>query len=170
MTLNPITFLSHYTPDNDALAAAAKFPVVGANAAASMPPARPASFRRPRLFGRLESCCKNQCYLVYPLKAKSPNTLGGVMEIVLRRVELYRKVWLEPMGQLSCKLDIPSAKLREVCKTMTIPVPPLGYWNAIRAGKTIVPTPFLGDGACSASAKANAIYHQLLPAARTWRC
>lgn len=76
-----------------------------------------------------------------PFKVKSPNTTGGVMAIILRRGELYRQVWLEPMGQLSRKLDIPSAKLREVCKTMAIPVPPLDYWNAIKAGKTISPTP-----------------------------
>jgi hypothetical protein len=45
------------------------------------------------------------------------------------------------MGTLAYKLGLTQAKLSEACRLLAIPVPPRGYWNAIRAGKSIPPIP-----------------------------
>ena len=57
------------------------------------------------------------------------------MGIVLTRKRLYEQVWQEPMGELSRRLGVPSAKLREACKTMAVPVPALAHWGAVKAGR-----------------------------------
>lgn len=60
------------------------------------------------------------------------------MIIELRRAELYAQVWQHPVGPLSARLGMSSAKLRQACKVMAIPLPPLGHWQKIAAP---APTP-----------------------------
>lgn len=55
------------------------------------------------------------------------------MIIELRRAELYAQVWRHPVGPLSARLGMSSAKLRQACKVMSIPLPPLGHWQKIVA-------------------------------------
>lgn len=59
------------------------------------------------------------------------------MAIVLTRKKLHEQVWLEPMGDLSRRLGITSARLRGACKTMGVPVPAPAHWSALRAGQEI---------------------------------
>lgn len=61
--------------------------------------------------------------------------------MLLTRVQLHHYVWQRPLGPLSRHLNITSAKLREICKEMAIPLPPLGHWNSVRAGRAPGPTP-----------------------------
>ncbi len=55
------------------------------------------------------------------------------MIIELRRDELYVMVWQHPVGPLSARLGMSSAKRREACRVMSIPLPPLGHWQKIVA-------------------------------------
>jgi hypothetical protein len=63
--------------------------------------------------------------------------------MILKREKLYGEVWLTPIGQLALRLGMSSARLRSACKTLAIPLPPLGYWTAQRAGKATLVTPLL---------------------------
>ena len=58
------------------------------------------------------------------------------MADVLSRIELYASVWKHPVGQLARRMNITSATLRDACKVMSIPLPPLGHWQ-----RTPKPTP-----------------------------
>jgi hypothetical protein len=62
---------------------------------------------------------------------------------ILTRQNLYADVWTVPIGQLAHRLGITPAKLRDVCKTMQVPTPPHGHWNAYKAGNNPVATPLL---------------------------
>lgn len=57
------------------------------------------------------------------------------------RAELHKKLWSEPLGPLSCKLGISEVAIRELCTKWSIPRPPRGHWNTVKAGKTVQPTP-----------------------------
>ena len=59
------------------------------------------------------------------------------MEKKLTRQELYELVWAESMLSLSKKFDISDVGLRKICKKLTIPVPKLGFWQKVRAGKKV---------------------------------
>ncbi|NML61792.1 hypothetical protein HHL21_12015 [Massilia sp. RP-1-19] len=63
------------------------------------------------------------------------------MTIILARERLYTAVWITPIGQLARQLGITSARLRDACMTMAVPLPPLGYWNAHKAGNNPIATP-----------------------------
>ncbi|MFS2007986.1 hypothetical protein ACEN9F_30700 [Duganella sp. CT11-25] len=57
---------------------------------------------------------------------------------VLVREELHTQVWHVPPGVLSRRLGITSAKLREACRKMSIPVPQADYWRSLKAGGGVV--------------------------------
>jgi hypothetical protein len=63
------------------------------------------------------------------------------MTNILTREKLYTDVWTTPIGQLAHRLGITPAKLRGACKTMQVPTPPHGHWNAHKAGNNPVATP-----------------------------
>ena len=60
------------------------------------------------------------------------------MGILFKREELFRQVWAKPLGPLSRRLGITSAKLREVCGDLEIPLPAIGHWSSVRAGKPVM--------------------------------
>jgi hypothetical protein len=62
------------------------------------------------------------------------------MTDILTRDELYAAVWTVPIGQLAHRLGTTPAKLRDACKTMQVPTPPHGHWNAYKAGSNPVAT------------------------------
>ena len=68
--------------------------------------------------------------------------------ITLHRAQLHADVWRKPIGHLAREMDVTSAKLREACKAMAIPLPSVGHWASVKAG-TAPPAPFLEqhDGA-----------------------
>lgn len=63
------------------------------------------------------------------------------MPIHLKRNQLYREVWRRPIGYLARDWGVTSAKLREVCKALQIPLPTVGHWAAGRAGRQSDPPP-----------------------------
>ncbi len=62
--------------------------------------------------------------------------------IVLDRKQLYDLVWSEPLLTLSKKYNISDVGLRKVCIRLGIPLPEIGYWNKVKAGKKVVVKPF----------------------------
>jgi hypothetical protein len=63
------------------------------------------------------------------------------MTNTLTREKLYKDVWTIPIGQLAHRLGTTPAKLRDACKTMRVPLPPLGHWNAYKAGNSSTAEP-----------------------------
>src|SRR5438105_4806137 len=65
------------------------------------------------------------------------------------RETLYLQVWAEPLRTVAASYGISDAGLRKICKRLGIPVPPLGYWAKVAAGKrprmTALPSAFKGD-------------------------
>ena len=48
--------------------------------------------------------------------------------VILKREELYEKVWSEPMSSLAPKYSLTDNGLKKICRKLEIPVPPRGYW------------------------------------------
>lgn len=57
------------------------------------------------------------------------------MEKTFSRQELYDLVWTEPLLTLSKKFDISDVGLRKTCQRHDIPLPKVGHWQKVRAGK-----------------------------------
>jgi hypothetical protein len=53
------------------------------------------------------------------------------------REALYNEVWSEPMITVSKRYGMSDNGLRKHCKTLGIPLPPLGYWARIKAGQKV---------------------------------
>jgi hypothetical protein len=53
------------------------------------------------------------------------------------REKLYEEIWSEPVSKVSKRYDISDVGLRKICMTLEIPLPPLGYWARLAAGKTV---------------------------------
>ncbi len=62
--------------------------------------------------------------------------------IVLRREELFDRVWSEPVSTLAVEYGISGVALAKICKRMGLPAPSRGYWARKAAGKR-VPRPAL---------------------------
>ncbi|WP_242923082.1 hypothetical protein [Pontibacter liquoris] len=61
---------------------------------------------------------------------------------LVTRLELYKQVWSEPISSLSLRYNVSDYDLRKLCKELQIPLPQLGHWQRIKAGKK-VPVPVL---------------------------
>jgi hypothetical protein len=53
------------------------------------------------------------------------------------RQELYDRVWSEPVKTVASKLGVSDVALAKACRRAEIPVPELGYWARLRAGKEV---------------------------------
>ena len=58
------------------------------------------------------------------------------------RVKLYEEVWAEAVTSVAKRYGISDVALRKICRKLAVPLPPLGYWAKIAAGKKL-PTPSL---------------------------
>ncbi|WP_162575878.1 hypothetical protein [Variovorax sp. PBL-H6] len=58
----------------------------------------------------------------------------------MKRSELYALVWQTPLRHLGPKLGLSDVGLSKLCRRYDIPVPPVGYWTRLAAGKTCVQT------------------------------
>lgn len=56
------------------------------------------------------------------------------------RVKLYEEVWAEAVTTVAKRYGISDVALRKICRKLAVPLPPLGYWAKIAAGKK-PPTP-----------------------------
>lgn len=62
--------------------------------------------------------------------------------VTLSRKQLYDLVWSEPLTCISKKYNVSDSGLRKICKSMGIPLPDMGHWNKVKAGKKIRIKPF----------------------------
>jgi len=58
------------------------------------------------------------------------------------RAKLYEEVWAEAVTTVAKRYGISDVALRKICRKLAVPLPPLGYWAKIAAGKKL-PTPSL---------------------------
>lgn len=58
------------------------------------------------------------------------------------RAKLYEEVWIEAVTTVAKRYGISDVALRKICRKLAVPLPPLGYWAKIAAGKKL-PTPSL---------------------------
>lgn len=58
------------------------------------------------------------------------------------RAKLYEQVWAEAVTIVAKRYGISDVALRKICKKLAVPVPPLGYWARVAAGRKR-PTPSL---------------------------
>ena len=67
----------------------------------------------------------------------------------LTRHTLYESVWAQPMTKVAAGLGISDVGLKKVCIRHHVPVPGLGYWAKVAAGKTVtqIPLPPISDSA-----------------------
>ena len=56
------------------------------------------------------------------------------------RAKLYEEVWVEAVTTVAKRYGISDVALRKICRKLAVPLPPLGYWAKIAAGKKL-PTP-----------------------------
>ena len=56
------------------------------------------------------------------------------------RAKLYEEVWAEAVTTVAKRYGISDVALRKICRKLAVPLPPLGYWAKIAAGKKL-PTP-----------------------------
>jgi hypothetical protein len=61
--------------------------------------------------------------------------------VVLKRDELYKLVWSEPMQRLSKKYGLSDVGLAKICRKMEIPRPGRGYWMKKKSGRPMLITP-----------------------------
>jgi hypothetical protein len=56
-------------------------------------------------------------------------------EIKMGRVQLFERVWSEPVASLAAEWGLSGTGLKKVCRRLEIPVPPRGYWARLKAGQ-----------------------------------
>ena len=59
------------------------------------------------------------------------------------REKLYNEVWKEPVTTVSKRYGISDTGLRKRCKALNIPLPSVGYWAKLKAGKSVEEKPEL---------------------------
>ena len=59
----------------------------------------------------------------------------------LTRQALYQSVWAQPMTKVAAGLGISDVALKKICVKHDIPVPGIGYWAKVAAGKTVTQVP-----------------------------
>lgn len=63
--------------------------------------------------------------------------------ITFSRKQLYDLVWSNSLVSLAKVYNISDNGLRKACKRMEIPLPDIGHWNKVKAGKKVIIKPFL---------------------------
>lgn len=74
---------------------------------------------------------------------------NGTSELkTITREELYEMVWAEPAVKVAARLGISDVAVAKLCKKLSVPKPPVGYWAKKEAGKDlpIPPLPELQEG------------------------
>ena len=63
--------------------------------------------------------------------------MDSMKSVVLRRSELYQRVWETPMVKLAAELGLSGVGLAKLCRRCGIPVPGRGYWAKRQAGRRV---------------------------------
>jgi hypothetical protein len=53
------------------------------------------------------------------------------------RTKLYEEVWAEAVTKVAARYGISDVALRKICRKLAVPLPPLGYWAKVAAGKKL---------------------------------
>ncbi len=61
--------------------------------------------------------------------------------VMLTREDLYEQVWQTPMSRLAEGYGISGNGLAKICRRLSVPYPPRGYWAKKAAGKPVPNTP-----------------------------
>lgn len=56
------------------------------------------------------------------------------------RAKLYEEIWKEAVTTVAKRYGVSDVALRKICKQLAVPLPPLGYWTKVAAGRK-PPTP-----------------------------
>jgi hypothetical protein len=69
-------------------------------------------------------------------------------QIVIKREELYERIWQTPAKKLAKEYELSDARLTVICRLLKVPKPAPGYWAKIKHGKSPrrPPLPALGSG------------------------
>lgn len=62
-------------------------------------------------------------------------------KIILKREELYERVWQTPMIKLATEYNISGNGLKKICGKLKVPVPPVGYWQKLAYGYNVKKPP-----------------------------
>ncbi|MDB5144537.1 MAG: hypothetical protein JWQ66_3250 [Mucilaginibacter sp.] len=75
----------------------------------------------------------------------------------LSREELYEQVWSKPVSKLEQELSLSNWDIKQLCKKMEVPLPPVGHWSRVQFGKPVerLVLPPLSPEAEKASVKAD---------------
>ena len=57
------------------------------------------------------------------------------------RAKLYQEVWIEAVTTVAKRYGISDVALRKICRKLAVPLPPLGYWAKLAAGKKLPAPP-----------------------------
>lgn len=55
----------------------------------------------------------------------------------LSREELYEHVWSKPVSRLEQELSLSNWDIKQLCKKMEVPLPPVGHWSRVQFGKPV---------------------------------
>jgi hypothetical protein len=58
-------------------------------------------------------------------------------EITYEREKLYAEVWEEPVLRVALRYGISNIGLAKICRRLSIPLPPRGYWARVQAGRKL---------------------------------
>lgn len=61
--------------------------------------------------------------------------------LTISREDLYKEIWDISLSKVSRKYNIPSDKLKKICRDHNIPTPTSGYWTSKSLGKAVVAEP-----------------------------
>lgn len=81
------------------------------------------------------------------LKTQPQRTYVEGQRNVYDREILYNEVWNEPVTTVAKRYGVSDVAIHKVCKSLSIPVPPRGYWAMKNAGQPVKQIPLPGyDG------------------------
>lgn len=63
------------------------------------------------------------------------------IDIMITRLELYQRVWREPMVNIAKEFGVSSSYLARICSRLNVPRPARGYWAQISAGQHMAKRP-----------------------------
>lgn len=88
----------------------------------------------------------------------------------LTRSQLYTLVWSKPMTHLAKEFDISDVGLAKVCRKHDIPLPGLGHWAKVAAGKKVktIPLPHPEDDSQIAVGESSPTLKALYAKKREW--
>ena len=68
--------------------------------------------------------------------------------ITLTRKDLYEEVWTNPLTAFCQTYDVPEDGVESICRRLNVPMPGIGHWRKIKAGKRSdwIPLPPLSHG------------------------